>query len=113
MEQPENHAQHYSESRFWNKLARYAKKAGAEVVEKALWLYYGAQDPKTPAWAKTVMIGALGYFIFPLDAIPDFAPLVGYTDDLGMIVAAIGTVAMHISDETKTKAREKMQQWFG
>ena len=83
------------------------------MVEKALWLYYGAQDPKTPAWAKTVMIGALGYFIFPFDVVPDFVPGAGYTDDLGMLVAAIGTVALHISDETKQRAAEKKRQWFG
>ena len=107
------HSKHYSEHGFWGKLKKYAQKAGREVIEKALWLYYGAQDPKTPAWAKTVMISALGYFILPLDAIPDLAPMVGYTDDLGVLAAAIGTVALHISDDTKAKAQEKLDVWFG
>lgn len=106
------HGQYYSEHSFWSKIKDYAQKAGKEVIEKALWLYYGAQDPNTPSWAKTVMIGALGYFILPLDAIPDLAPMIGYTDDLGVLAAAIATVAMHISDDTKTKARLKLSQWF-
>jgi uncharacterized membrane protein YkvA (DUF1232 family) len=31
----------------------------------------------------------LVYFISPIDAIPDIAPLVGYLDDLGVITAVI------------------------
>ena len=51
-------------------------KAGKEVIEKALILYYCLQDDDTPAWAKTTIIGALGYFISPIDAIPDLVPVV-------------------------------------
>lgn len=103
----------YSESRFWDKVKQYAKVAGSEVIEKALWLFYAAQRPETPAWAKAVIYGALAYFILPTDAIPDLAPLVGYTDDLGALAAAIGMVSLYISDEVKEKASRKMLDWFG
>ena len=103
----------YSESRFWDKLKKYARVAGSEVIEKALWLFYAAQRPETPVWAKTVIYGALAYFILPTDAIPDLVPLAGYTDDLGALAAAIGMVTLYISDEVKEKARQKMQAWFG
>ncbi len=104
---------HYSEEGFWEKLKNFALKAGSEIVEKALWLYYAAQDPATPAWAKTVIYGALGYFILPLDAIPDMLPGVGFSDDLGALAAAVATVAAYINDDVKKKAAEKMQGWFG
>ncbi len=55
----------YSEESFWDKTARHAEAAGYEVIEKAPWLYYAAQKPTTPAWARTVVYGALGYFILP------------------------------------------------
>jgi uncharacterized membrane protein YkvA (DUF1232 family) len=103
----------YSEESFWDKLLRYAKAAGAEVIERALQLYYAAQDPATPAWARTVIYGALGYFIFPVDAIPDSIPAVGYVDDLGVLAAAIAAVAMYITPEVKQKAKQKLQDWFG
>jgi uncharacterized membrane protein YkvA (DUF1232 family) len=103
----------YSDSSFWNKVIKYAKIAGKEVIERALQLYYAAQDPGTPAWAKTVIYGALGYFIFPIDAIPDPTLAVGYADDLGVLAAAIGTVAMYITDDVKQKARQKLRDWFG
>jgi len=103
----------YSDGSFWRKVKNYALTAGREVIEKALWLYYAAQRPETPAWAKAVIIGALAYFISPIDAIPDAIPVVGYSDDLGAIVAAVGMVSMYITDEVKGLARGKLQEWFG
>jgi uncharacterized membrane protein YkvA (DUF1232 family) len=103
----------YSDSSFWDKVVQYAKIAGKEVVGRALQLYYAAQDPNTPAWAKTVIFGALGYFIFPVDAIPDPTPLVGYADDLGVLAAAVATVALYITEDVKRKARQKLRDWFG
>lgn len=107
------HLGEYSAARFWQKLARHAKTAGHAVLEKALYLFYAAQSPSTPAWARRVMYGALGYFIFPLDAIPDLAPLVGYTDDLSVMAAALATVAYYITPEVKAQAHRKLAQWFG
>ena len=103
----------YSEDDFWTKLARYAKVAGAEAVEKALWLYYAAQQPDTPTWAKGVIYGALGYFILPLDVIADITPMFGFADDLGVLAAALATVAVYIDDEVKHLTRQKMADWFG
>lgn len=103
----------YSEEGFWDKLVRYAGKAGRELVEKALWLYYAAQKPSTPAWAKGVIYGALGYFILPIDAIPDVAVGIGYTDDLGIIVASLGVVAAYIDEDVKAQAARKLRDWFG
>lgn len=105
--------QAYSDEGFWDKLVRYAKTAGKELVEKALWLYYASQQPATPLWAKGVIYGALGYFILPVDAIPDVMPAVGFTDDLGIIAAALGTVAMYIDDEVKALTTQKLRDWFG
>ena len=44
----------YSESGFREKLSRYARVAGREVVEKALLLYYAMQEEKAPAWARQI-----------------------------------------------------------
>ena len=103
---------HYSEESFWDKLKNMAQKSGLEVVEKALMLYYALQRPETPTWAKSIIIGALGYFIFPLDAIPDTILAAGYTDDLGVLAAALATVGLYVNDEVKAKARQKVKDWF-
>lgn len=103
----------YSEVDFKGKLIAHAKFAGKRVLEKALQLYYAAQSPDTPAWAKTVIYGALGYFISVVDAIPDFTPVLGYSDDFGVLVAAVATIASYITPEIKQKAADKIETWFG
>lgn len=103
----------YSDDSFWEKLKNFALKAGSEIVEKALWLYYAAHEPGTPAWARTVIYSALAYFILPLDAIPDMLPGAGFSDDLGALAAAVATVAVYINDGVKAKAAMKMREWFG
>lgn len=102
----------YSESSYWKKLKKFAQKAGISVVYAALLLYYALQNPKLPKKYKGIILGALGYFILPVDAIPDFIPLVGFSDDLGVLLLAIGHVAMHIDDETKKRAKKKLKEWF-
>ena len=103
----------YSEESFWKKVRKNAWSAGKQVVEKALTLYYCMMDRDTPAWAKAVIVGALGYFILPTDAIPDMIPGAGYADDLGAITVAIGAVAVHIKAEHLQKAKDKVTRWFG
>lgn len=105
--------EHYSEEKFWNKLARYGKKAGAKVVYYALVLYYAMQSPDVSKTDKMLMIGALGYLILPLDVIPDFIPVVGFADDLGAIILALSKIGMAIDDNMKEQARAKMRDWFG
>lgn len=103
----------YSDKGFWHKLKYHARSASRDVVERALLLYYAAQEEKAPAWAKATIAGALGYFIVPLDAITDLAPAVGYADDLGVLVLAIAAVAAYINDNVRAKTAQKMRDWFG
>lgn len=103
----------YSDNSFWDKLKSYASAAGKEVVEKALLLFYAAQQDATPKWAKATIAGALGYFIVPLDAVTDLAPAIGYTDDLGVLVLALAAVASYINDDVRAKTAQKMRAWFG
>jgi uncharacterized membrane protein YkvA (DUF1232 family) len=113
MRDPSEYEDAYSEEGFRNKLARYAKAAGREVVEKALLLYYAMQEEQAPAWAKAAITGALGYFIVPLDAVTDLTPGIGYVDDLGVLALAIAAVAAYINEDVRARTREKMHDWFG
>ena len=106
-------SEHYDEASFFDKAMNFAKMAGSEVVMAALKLYYASQSPSTPAWAKAICFSALGYFILPLDAIPDLVPGVGYTDDLGVLAAAVTACAMSMNDEVRCQADKKFHDWFG
>lgn len=108
-----NYEQYYSEKSFLDKVTDCASKAGKEVLIKAFQLFYVLDKPDVPLWAKSAIIGAIGYFILPVDAIPDFLPVAGYTDDLGVMAAALGTVAMYVDDEVTSKAEKKVDQLLG
>ncbi|CAH0344562.1 YkvA family protein [Bacillus sp. CECT 9360] len=108
-----NSEKHYSDEKFWSKLKRFGKKAGSSVVYAVLLLYYTLQKPEVPAKVKATIIGALGYFILPLDLIPDLVPGIGFTDDLGAVGLALIQVAMYIDEDTKDKAKAKLTEWFG
>jgi len=113
MEKTNECGQQYSDSSFWDKLTNFATDAGYDVIEKALFLYYAYQEEDAPIWAKSTIVGALGYFISPIDAIPDITPLIGYSDDLGVLALAVAAVASNINDNVKTKTKSKLKDWFG
>jgi len=111
-EEPKDYSKDYSEQSFWDKLKKYALAAGKEVISKALVLYYVFNDKDTPAWAKAIILASLGYFISPLDAIPDMTPIVGYADDLGALIAALTAVAANIKKQHSDRAHDKLHEWF-
>ena len=88
-------------------------KAGRKGLLTALTLFYCLQDHDTPTWAKGVIVGALGYLILPVDMVPDLIPGIGYGDDWGAIVAALGTVTAYIKDEHKLKAAAQVERLLG
>ncbi|BCX48139.1 DUF1232 domain-containing protein [Haloferula helveola] len=108
----QDHSDEYSEDSLWKKLGGFARNAGIEVVEKVLTLYEALKDEDTPKWAKGTIISALGYFIAPVDAIPDLVPVVGFSDDLGALAVAFGIVAAHVKREHIDRAKQTMQRWF-
>jgi len=100
------HEKEYDDTSFWEKIRRFAIKAGRPVLENALVLYFCLKDSDTPARAKVIVLGALGYFILPIDAIPDLIPAAGFTDDLAVLLIAIAAVVTHIKPQHRHRARE-------
>ncbi len=109
----EKYSGHYSDNDFWNKIKVFGTKAGIKVVYAALLLYYVVKDPMTPKKDRTKILGALGYLILPLDLIPDFIPVAGYTDDLAALTWAIFTVIKCITPSVKDQALSKTREIFG
>ena len=92
------------QDRFWRK---FRKTLGhLPFAETFLAAFYAAIDPKTPASAKAILFGAIGYFIMPFDLIPDMMGALGYTDDLAVLFAAIRAVEGSITDAHREKARD-------
>ena len=88
------------------------KMLGTRLVYSVLLMLYAYQSEKTPSWAKKIIIGAIAYLFSPLDGVMDLTPVIGFTDDLGIISFALVTIACYIDDDIRLKAKEKMHKLF-
>ncbi len=103
----------FSEESLWEKIKVFSKSAGIKVIYAALLLFYVLNDKNVGLKTKISIAAALGYFILPTDAIFDLTPLIGYTDDLGVLIFMLTQVASNITSEVREKARKKLNDWFG
>ena len=94
---------------FWRKLRRVA--AHIPFAEDLLAAYYCAFDRETPLPVKATLIGALAYFVLPVDAIPDVLPVIGFTDDAAVLATAIKLVASHIRPVHREAAKNKLAEF--
>lgn len=110
----ENHySKFFSEESLWKKIKEFSKSAGATVVYAVLLLFYIMKDKDITLKSKVSIAAALGYFILPTDAIFDFTPLIGYSDDLGVLLFALGQISSNVTPDIKEKARQTLSEWFG
>ena len=67
------------------------------------------RDPRTPLLPKILLGLAIGYFVLPIDLIPDFIPFFGQLDDLVivpvLVVLALKLIPREIIDEWRTRLR--------
>ena len=103
----------YTEEKLFDKLKNYFQQAGMKVVYMVMLLFYAYKRKETPIWARNVIFGVLGYFIAPIDALPDLTPIIGYTDDIGVLSFGLVTIACYVNDDVRIKARKKVKKWFG
>ncbi|MBQ4222402.1 MAG: DUF1232 domain-containing protein [Prevotella sp.] len=114
MELPDfmSYADKFSAKGFVEKISRIAKRAGAKLVYAALVLFYTLQSKEVSYKDKAMIIGALGYLISPLDVLPDAIPIVGLSDDLTVLLFVINKIWVEVPEEVKTRAKEKLSDWF-
>ena len=107
------YAASYSQDGLFDKISKYAKNIGLNLINEALKLWYATDNPNLPGKTKATIIGALGYLISPLDLVPDVLPVVGYTDDAGAVALAIAMAQAFIDQKVKDKAKAKIDEIFG
>lgn len=108
-----NYSKYFSERKLWEKIKSVSKTAGAKVVYAVLILYYAMTDTGMSVKSRLSIAAALGYFILPTDAILDLTPLIGFSDDLGVLLFVLSQISSNITHEVMDKAKLKMKDWFG
>lgn len=109
----EGQEQHYTDKKFLHKLKNFGGGLGYKAIQAAATLYVALRSPDMPKSNKLIVLGALGYFILPLDLVVDFLPLVGLTDDAFIILTALGKVYLSITDEMKHEAKGLIDSKLG
>ena len=102
----------FTENAFVDKVSKIAKRAGSKLVYAALVLYYTLQSDKVSLKNKAIIIGALGYLVAPIDAMPDIIPIAGLGDDLAVLLFVLEKVWGDVTDDIKGKAKAKLAKWF-
>ena len=108
----DEYAKFFSEESLWEKIKKFSKAAGSKVIYAVLLLYYAMSDKNVSIKTKLYIAAALGYFILPTDAIFDLTPIIGYSDDLGVLLFSLKQLSTCITPEVQQKAKSKIKEWF-
>lgn len=90
------------QSKFWPVFRKAIRQIplGRDVVAA----YYCAMDPATPTRVRGVLLAALAYFILPIDVVPDMLALIGFGDDMAVLMTAIAMVRGSMNESHYDKA---------
>lgn len=102
----------YSEEKFLDKLGRVARRIGSKAVFPLLVLFYSTLDKSIPIKTRVTVLAALGYFICPLDILPDALPVLGFTDDMAAVTFVLRQIWNNLNRDTVDKARRQLRRWF-
>ncbi|MDH5526072.1 MAG: YkvA family protein [Nitrospirota bacterium] len=75
---------------------------------RALWLAF--RDPRTPWYARAVLALVLALIISPIDPIPDFIPVLGYLDDLLILMLGMYLAVRLIPEPVLAECRARAER---
>ena len=93
-------------------LLKLLRRAGRTIARPALECLELRLDPDTPVTAKFTVLAALTYLLVPLDLIPDFIPVAGFSDDLVAVTALLGLCTSHRTPAVRMRAQRRLDRWF-
>ena len=80
-----------------------------ELKSEITALYLAARDPRTPWYAKALIVAIVAYALSPIDLIPDFIPVLGFVDDVLLlplgIVLAVKLIPKDVLAECRVRAK--------
>lgn len=110
---PNQTAEQPSEASFRSAVKTAMTKIGRPATIHSMKVWFAANSPAMPVKYKTVLWASIAYLVSPIDLIPDVTPIVGFTDDVGVITAALAYAHLYITDEITEKAHALYSRTFG
>jgi uncharacterized membrane protein YkvA (DUF1232 family) len=96
---------------FWPYLRQWA--ARVPFAEDMAAAFFCVRDPQTSKRVKYTLMGALAYFVMPVDVLPDLLPLIGFSDDAAVLAFVMAQIAGSITPEHREQARAALQKEQG
>lgn len=93
-------------------LLRLLRRAGRLVARPALECLELLLDADTPVPVKLTVLAALTYLLVPLDLVPDFIPVAGFSDDLVALTTLLTLCGRHRTAAIQQRAQRKLDRWF-
>lgn len=105
--------QYFSESKLTDKVASVAKKAGATAIYPAMLLFELLKSDDVPVEKKTLIVGSLGYFILPVDFLPDAVLGMGFTDDIAVMTMGLRASLDYLTSDLSSSVKAQLHTWLG
>jgi uncharacterized membrane protein YkvA (DUF1232 family) len=92
-------------------LLRPLRRAGRIVALPALECLELLLDVATPPAVKMMVLAALTYLLMPVDLMPDFIPVAGFSDDLVALTSLLSLCGRHRSPAIRLRAKRRLDRW--
>lgn len=95
------------------KFAEVGKQQGMDAfkdVARMVKLSVTGKYPNLPWKSALSIVGALLYFVSPIDVIPDFIPFLGFLDDIFLLTKLFDWVSEDLNDFREWEARRGLVQ---
>ena len=94
--------------RFQTLIASWAQKA-QKLQKEAHVFYFAFKHPRTPWYAKLIAACAAFYLLSPIQIIPSFVPVIGFMDDLVVLVVGFKLIRRTLVPEVLAECRERAE----
>ena len=91
----------------WDKLRRWAE----ELKNDGLTLWFCCRHKDMPWLPRILALVVVGYFLSPIDLIPDFIPVLGYLDELVLLPLSIYFILKLVPEPVLTECRARAAAW--
>ena len=96
-----DYSNYFSSELLMEKIDNLSGGGCCELVKKAITLYVLFKSDVVSPATKVLIVAALGYFICPIDAIADYIPIVGYSDDLTVMALLLTQLEEWVTAEAE------------
>ena len=92
----------------WQRIKSWART----LKNDGMTLWFCCRHPQLPWLPKMFALLVVGYFLSPIDLIPDFIPVLGYLDELILLPGCIYLILRMVPPAVLNEARAQATQWI-